>query len=115
MAAASGLDVQLDAGAVPVLEGARELAAADVVPGGTLDNLAHVSEHVEWPSGFSKITKVLLADAQTSGGLLIAVSADRSERLVDELRRRNVTGACAVGRFTGGGPGRIRVLPAEEV
>jgi selenide,water dikinase len=111
MAAASRVDVELHAGAVPVLEGVRELAAADVVPGGTLDNLAHVSEHVEWPEGFSKITKIVLADAQTSGGLLIAVPADRAESLVGELRSRNVSSARAVGRFTGAGGGRIRVVP----
>jgi len=111
MAAASRLDVELDAGAVPVLAGVRELAAADVVPGGTLDNLAHVSEHVDWPEGFSKVTKIVLADAQTSGGLLISVPADRAERLVDELRRRDLSSARAVGRFTGAGSGRIRVLP----
>ena len=111
MAAASRLDVELEAGSVPVLEGVRELAAADVVPGGTLDNLSHVSEHVEWPEGFSKVTKIVLADAQTSGGLLIAVPADRAESLVEELHRRDVSTARIVGRFTGAGPGRIRVVP----
>jgi selenium donor protein len=110
MAVASRLDAELDAGAVPVLEGARELVAADIVPGGTLDNLAHVSDRVDWPDGFSRVGKILLADAQTSGGLLIAVPADRSPRLLDELQRRDVGGARAVGRFTDSGSGRIRVI-----
>jgi len=111
MAAASRLDVDLEAGSVPALEGVRELVAADVVPGGTLDNLSHVSEHVEWPQGFSRVSKIVLADAQTSGGLLIAVPADRVERLVEELQRRDAPSARAIGRFTGTGSGRIRVVP----
>ncbi|MBK9967876.1 MAG: selenide, water dikinase SelD, partial [Holophagales bacterium] len=73
MAAAAGLDAVIDAAAVPIIEPARELAAAGVVPGGTLENLAHVSPHVDFAPGLSRVDQLLLADAQTSGGLLIAV------------------------------------------
>ena len=55
MAAASGLDAEVEAAAVPVIEPARELAAADVVPGGTLENLAHVSPHVDFAPGLSRV------------------------------------------------------------
>ena len=48
VATASGVDVALDVDRVPVLDGVRELAAADIAPGGSLDNLAHVSPHVTW-------------------------------------------------------------------
>ena len=91
MAAGSGLDAEIEAGAVPVLEPARELAAADVVPGGTLDNLEHVSPFVDWSPGLSRVDRLLLADAQTSGGLLIAVppGADRGPpRRAAGARRR---------------------------
>jgi selenide,water dikinase len=109
MAAASKLDVEIDLEAVPVLDAAREFTASDVVPGGTVDNLDHVSPFVDWSSGVSRIDKLLLADAQTSGGLLIAVSSDRTETLLKALDARGVTHAYKVGRFLGPGSGRIRV------
>ncbi len=80
MAAASRLDAEIEAASVPVLAAARELAAADAVPGGTLENLAHVSPHVDFAPGLSRVDRLLLADAQTSGGLLISVPPERAER-----------------------------------
>jgi selenium donor protein len=110
MAAGSGLDAELEAGAVPVLEPARELAAADVVPGGTLENLDHVSPFVDWSPGLSRVDQQLLADAQTSGGLLIAVPPDRTGALLAALRARGVTESRMIGRFAAAGTGRIRVF-----
>jgi selenium donor protein len=110
MAAASRLDAEIEAGAVPVLSPAREMAAADVVPGGSLENLDHVSPFVDWSKDLSRVDRVLLADAQTSGGLLIAVPEERLETLLAALRARGVAAACRIGRFTGAGVGRIRVV-----
>jgi selenide,water dikinase len=86
-----------------------ELAAADVVPGGSVDNLEHVSPWIDWSPGVSRVQRLILADAQTSGGLLIAVAPDDAERLIDELVQRGVQAARVIGRFTGRGSGRIRV------
>jgi len=110
MAAASGLAAEIEAAAVPVLEPARELAAADVVPGGTLDNLDHVSPFVDWSPGLSRVDRLLLADAQTSGGLLIAVPPERTGTLLAALQARGVAESLRIGRFTAAGAGRIRVL-----
>lgn len=109
MAAASGLDAELDAASVPLIEGARELAAADAVPGGTLENLAHVAPHVDFAPGLSRVDRLLLADAQTSGGLLISVPSARCDALLAVLGEKGVPAARRIGRFTGAGPGRIRV------
>jgi selenide,water dikinase len=109
MAVASGLDAELDAGAIPLLDQARELAAANVVPGGTVDNLSHVSPFIDWTDGISKVDQLLLADAQTSGGLLIAVEPNRVEKLLAALEKRGVSHARVVGRFLEPGEGRIRV------
>ena len=70
MARASGVTAVVDAAAVPYLEGARESLAAGFVPGGSRRNLDWVRAHL-----FAEVTEdelVLLADAQTSGGLLLA-------------------------------------------
>jgi len=70
MARAAGLTAIIDAAAVPYLSGARDAVAAGYVPGGTRKNLAWVSPHLS--SSLSEDELLLLADAQTSGGLLLA-------------------------------------------
>ena len=109
MSAGSGVDVTLSANAVPVLPAARTFAGADVVPGGTLDNLAHVAPHVTFAPGVSPVSQLILADAQTSGGLLISLAADRVDALLDTLRARGVRDAASIGRVTGPGTGHITV------
>jgi selenium donor protein len=109
MAGGSGLDAELHACDVPVLEAARDLAASDVVPGGSIDNLSHVEPHVEWAPALSRVDRLLLADAQTSGGLLISVAAEKCDAMLDALQARGVADARRIGRFTGHGRGKIRV------
>lgn len=70
MARASGVTAVLDAAAVPYLDGARASLAAGFVPGGSRRNLAWVRPHLR--SGLPDDELLLLADAQTSGGLLVA-------------------------------------------
>ena len=108
MAAGSRVDVQITAGAVPVLESARRLAGAGVVPGGTLDNLAYVSPYVAFDPALSETERILLADAQTSGGLLISLSEARADVLLKALADRAVQ-AAQIGRVTGPGDGHITV------
>jgi len=109
MAVASGLEATVELPAVPFLERARELAAAGVAPGLTRANLEHLAAFVDWPDAASSVDRVLLTDAQTSGGLLIALGEDRVEELVRKLHARDLSEARVVGRFTGRGAGRIRV------
>lgn len=71
LARASGVTAIVDAAAVPYLEGAREALAAGYVSGGTRRNLDWVAPHADL-SGVGEDEALLLADAQTSGGLLIA-------------------------------------------
>jgi selenide,water dikinase len=71
LARASGVSAVLDHAAVPLIEGAREAAAAGFVPGGSRRNLDWVVPHID-TGGLSEEGLLLLADAQTSGGLLIA-------------------------------------------
>lgn len=110
MAAASGVDAEVEAAAVPLLPGVRDLAAADGVPGGSLENLEHVAPHVDFAPGLSRVDRLLLADAQTSGGLLIALPEERCEALLAKLAGRGVADARRVGQVAGAGTGRIRVL-----
>jgi selenide,water dikinase len=107
MLAASGVAAEIDAEAVPFLPGAIELSEAGVVPSGTRSNLAFVSPHVEWGE-LPEPERLALADAQTSGGLLIAVSSERADRLLSGLAARGVSTA-RIGRTVEGPAGRIAV------
>lgn len=120
MLIAPGLDADLDADAVPVLPGVRELARQGVVAGGTRRNQEFVEPHVEWGT-LPEAERLVLADAQTSGGLLIATS--EPDALVTEFDARGVPWAeigtliepeAATGPATGGpggatDGGRIRI------
>jgi selenide, water dikinase len=105
MARGSGVAAEIDAGAVPLLEGALELAAAGVVPGGSRKNLAYLEDQVDWGT-LPEEECIVLADAQTSGGLLIAATDEDATR--DALARRGVTFA-EIGRTKAGRAGSIAV------
>jgi selenide,water dikinase len=107
--AASGLAGEIDVAAVPVIDGVRELVADGMVAGGTQRNHAFVSDSTDWGS-LPEPAQLLLADAQTSGGLLIAVAPERAGDLVNALTRRDALAAAVIGRTTPGPAGNIRVL-----
>ncbi|RLC62209.1 MAG: selenide, water dikinase SelD [Chloroflexi bacterium] len=109
MTAGAGVDAVVYADRVPVLGAAWTFAGAGVVPGGTRDNLAFVEPHVDWDEAISEVQKLILADAQTSGGLLIAVGRERLDTLLAALAERGVVEAAHIGAFTTPGPGRIAV------
>jgi selenide, water dikinase len=72
LARASGISARIDPTAVPYLDGAREAVRDGFVSGGTRRNLEWVDPHTRWGAGVGESERLLLADAQTSGGLLIA-------------------------------------------
>jgi cysteine desulfurase NifS/selenium donor protein len=109
MSAGSGVDVEIDHGALPIIGRAEELAAGGTVPGGTRNNKAHVSPHVQWADSVSETMRILCCDAQTSGGLLAAIPAPQAQEAVEALRGAGLEAAACIGRFTGRGPGRIAV------
>jgi selenide, water dikinase len=104
MAVASGVDVAVDSAAVPLLPDVRGLAEAGMVPGGTQRNLAWVSERVE-KARVDAVTITVLADAQTSGGLVFGAEPMEAAAAVQRLRR---TGhECAVIGWAQHGEGRL--------
>jgi selenide,water dikinase len=109
MLLASGCGAELDAGAVPILPGARPLAEAGMVPGGTRRNLESVAPATAFDPGLDEADRVLLADAQTSGGLLLCVSPRALTALLADLRARGTLAAAVVGAVTDAEPGRITV------
>ena len=110
MLAASGAAARIQAGAVPLLPGAADLAAAGFVSGGTRANTTRVGQATRLDRAVPAELAVLLYDAQTSGGLLLAAPAPAAPALLDDLRSRALP-AAVIGQVVPGEPGHIDVDP----
>jgi len=83
MAAASGMGVRFHFEKIPFTRGAQRSAQEWIFPGGSSDNRLYFSEHVEFAPGIDEPSRMLMFDAQTSGGLLLAVPPDRLVELFE--------------------------------
>jgi selenide,water dikinase len=100
MARASGVAAELNARAVPAIPGAMALLRDErSLAGGTRRNRQHAETYSSFDSAVEEARRWLLCDAMTSGGLLIAVQADRAGELPGVV----------VGRLTDGRPGEILI------
>jgi len=97
MAKASNVSIAIEAVTVPLLEGALELAAAGILTSGDKTNREYVGEDIQIDGSVDENLVKLLFDPQTAGGMLIAVSADRSDPLLT-LLRKNYRQAQIIGR-----------------
>ena len=102
----SGVDAEIDVGAVPLLEGARALAETGSIPGGSRRNLAWVDERLD-RGNHDELDVLLLADAQTSGGLVFGASPAAAHEALDRLEETGHT-ASVIGRGAEGN-GRLRL------
>ena len=105
MAIESGVRATVEVASVPQLPGSRELAADGAMPGGSRRNLAW-AETVLDAGGHDELTRLLLADAQTSGGLVFGVPPEHTERALAELTDTGHT-AARIGHTSSGPPGIV--------
>jgi selenide,water dikinase len=106
--AASGVSARIALDDVPVLDAARTYVREGIAPGGTHANWRFLNDWVTYGPRVGKEDQLLLCDAQTSGGLLIALPAADTPRLVAALERRGTPCAAVVGEIFEGPP-RIEV------
>jgi selenide,water dikinase len=111
MVRGSEVAAQIHLGKIPVLPGVRELLAQGVAPGGTHRNLEGVGPITDWHPDISLEDKLLICDAQTSGGLLISVAGDKVQRLLKALEERGIEDARVVGEIIDSPQPRIEVSP----
>ncbi len=112
MCRASGVSAELHARNVPVLD--REVLALieqDCVPGGTRQNLETAREITDFDAAVSATLRLLLADAQTSGGLLLCVPPRRQEAVLAILKTHRTACAAIIGRVLRTEEPSIRVRP----
>lgn len=106
---ASGVSAEVHARAVPVMAGVRELVAAGAVAGGSRRNL-EAMDTVAWDAGVNEVERVILTDAQTSGGLLFAVAPEALDALLAALAAERTLAAAVIGTIQQGAPGTARVV-----
>jgi selenide,water dikinase len=106
---AAGTAARIDASAVPMFEFARALAAEGLVPGGTKRNLSYVDPHTRFDDSIPESDRFVLCDAQTSGGLLIAVPPEGVHTLLPDLQESGAPAGSVIGRLVDGKPGGIDV------
>lgn len=110
MLEASAVGARVRADAVPVFAGVRGLIEQKAVPGGTTRNLEAAAEWTTWADGVDSPTRTILCDAQTSGGLLIAVAPDAVDQLVASLRREATPAVAVIGELVEDASAGIQVL-----
>ncbi|HAF30826.1 MAG TPA: selenide, water dikinase SelD [Bacteroidales bacterium] len=107
---ASKMDVEIFSKQVPVIEEAWEFATSNIIPGGSTNNLSHFSKYIDWDKNLSEIEKIILCDAQTSGGLLFTIPMNQKDDVIKELKNAGIEFATYIGKCSSKGNGLISVL-----
>jgi selenide,water dikinase len=110
MTSGSGVAARISLQAVPVLPEAWALVKEGICPGGTKRNRQALEGKVTWAPGITEEAQLVLCDAQTSGGLLIAVPKAKSPTLIAALQAAQTLAASRIGEIIADG-GRIDVIP----
>jgi selenide,water dikinase len=113
IAQGSGVSARVKVSNVPVIEGVQELLEMGIAPGGTHRNLESLDGVVDWHEDITDQTQILLADAQTSGGLLIAVAPEKKDALLEALEDVGVQTRAVIGEILARDPkgAAITVVP----
>jgi selenide,water dikinase len=109
LARGAGCDVRIDWAQVPLLDGARELAAQGFVTGASGRNWAGYGRDVTLPAGFADTDRALLTDPQTSGGLLVSCDPGAVGDVLAVFRRHGFAAAAQVGQVGSAGGGKLIV------
>lgn len=110
MVSGSRAMARISFGKVPVLEEAFDLANDGIIPDGTRSNLRFVNDKIVWEDNLTEEERLILADAQTSGGLLISVPKEKSKEMLERLSKaEDVLAAAEIGEIVEGEKGKIRV------
>jgi selenide,water dikinase len=109
MCRASGVGAEIAADAVPVISAeVFQLIANSCIPAGSRDNLDFANKFTEW-DGATPTQKILLTDAQTSGGLLLSVPRRNLDAVLKRLKMRHTLCAAVIGQIVRSSKTRIRV------
>lgn len=111
MLTASNVSARINKSMIPVMDDVEDLARSGVVPAGSHNNYRYLSNKVNWSQDLSREARIVLCDAQTSGGLLISVPPDKSDRLQEALLENGCIVAAKIGEVVEKSKDSITVLP----
>lgn len=111
MVIGSGVMARIHLSNVPVIEGVWDLLESGIAPGGTHRNLDGMGEEIRWHTSISRNARLLLCDAQTSGGLLISVDSKKLDSLLKELEFSGVSRSLVIGEVLTSDKIGIEVMP----
>lgn len=111
MTVGSGVGAEVYLEKVPVIEETWDLVKKGIAPGGTHANRNFLADSVNWHRKTTLEAELVLCDAQTSGGLLISVPANKADQLVALLREKNTPATAIIGRIIEDKGGKITLLP----
>ena len=99
MCRASNVSAEIETNKVPFFNNVEQFAKKGAVPGGTKRNLDFFSKHVEFKDSIQNHQKLMLADAQTSGGLLISLSKNNAHSLSSFCKKQSIGSVQIIGKF----------------
>jgi len=105
----SGVSARIHVDAVPLLPGALDYARREYIPGGTFTNMAHLEQDVRFDENVDDPMRAVLADPQTSGGLLVSLSAEAADAFRDLCGPDTLH--AEIGQIVQGPPGTVHVIP----
>lgn len=104
MVESSHITAEISFNAIPFIKSVKDLATANMIPGGTYNNRAYVAGKVDF-GGLSRISQLLLCDAQTSGGLLVCLPPIQAEQYIQELQELGMKEVAIIGKISKTGVG----------
>jgi len=111
MAVASQVELTIYAQKVPILEAAREYALMGLVPAGSFANRNFCEKSLNLAPGIDPVLVDIYSDAQTNGGLLLALPASEAPRLVEIFHQEGFSATALIGAVSAKAPGKVRLLP----
>lgn len=97
MCQASSVTAEVNFDSLQFIDGVEELALKDVIPGGSKRNLDFVSPHIKFPDDLPQHRKIMTADAQTSGGLLISLPEESAQNFLEDFSENSSNLAFQIG------------------
>ncbi len=110
MAEASNVSLEIWSDYIPIIKESIELAKMGIIPAGAYNNEGYIGEHVRFDKSIKQEIRDIMYDPQTSGGLLISVPEENSEKLMEELRKNNKTDFNIIGKVKTKGKYSIEVI-----
>jgi selenide,water dikinase len=107
MACGAGLGLNIFSSQVPILEGTKKLAEDGFIPGGTKSNHKWLRDHVQYSGAIDEISQMILCDAVTSGGLLVALPQEQADQAISKLHEAGVEYASWIGNVVSKHPNQI--------